>query len=122
MKRAPERIFIRKYCKESVIYTDVKSGRRFNAVMHNCSMDGMYLELGEYIPPGREIEVRVRKQLAGSYRRESYENFRLKVIWCKERKNLGRISYGVGVRRVMPEATHSNMIKPEVRSWHQSLL
>lgn len=122
MKRAPERIFIRKYCNVPVIYSDIKSGRCFNAVMHNCSVDGMYLELEDYLPPGREIEVKVKKQLAGTYRKESYLNYRLKVIWCKEKKNLGRISYGVGIRRVMPETVHTDIIKPEIRSWHQSLL
>ena len=57
MRRVPERIYIRKYCKVPVRYTDFYSGTYNKATMHNCSVDGMYLELDDSILPGTEIEV-----------------------------------------------------------------
>ena len=118
MKRTPERIFIRKYCEVPIIFQDADSGRYFNAVMHNCSVDGMYLESDICLPPGKEISVKLRKQLLGTYRRDNHQNVRMKVIWCKEKKVLGRTSYGFGVQRIMHDLIPEDATKSEIQAWH----
>ncbi len=100
MRRVPERIYIRKYCEVSVKFTDSNTGKYHNATMHNCSVDGMYLELDTSLPPGSEIEVKVKKHLSDAYRAHGYNDYRVKVMWCKEKRMIGKSYYGVGTKRI----------------------
>lgn len=113
MKTVPERVYIRKHLSMPVVCEDAVSGKNFHGVMYNLSVEGMYLELSDYLPPGREIEVRIDRHAAGSFQKVLCQNFRLKVIWCKEKKKSGRIFYGAGVRRITPETVYPDILKAD---------
>ena len=122
MKRVPERIYIRKYCKVPVRYTDFYSGACNMATMHNCSVDGMYLELDDKIQPGTELEVKVKKHLSHAYRLTDCNGYRVKVVWCKKKNVSKKVCFGIGAKRI---ENNSNI--PENRNrtdqdWNMNLL
>ena len=122
MKRVPERIYIRKYCKVPVKYTDFYSGTYNKATIHNCSVDGMYLELDDSILPGTEIGVKVKKRLSHAYKLTDYNDYRVKVIWCQKKNATGKLSFGVGTKRICDNEKSKGNKKSFDKEWNINLL
>lgn len=122
MRRVPERIYIRKYCKVPVQYTDFYSGTLSRATMHNCSVDGMYLELDDSILPGTEIEVKVKKHLSHAYRLTDSNGYRVKVMWCKKKDALNKPCFGIGAKRILNDTQFSGKTTSAETDWNSNLL
>lgn len=122
MSRVPERIYIRKYCKVPVQYTDFYSGALSQATMHNCSVDGMYLELDDSILPGTEIKIKVKKRQSHAYRLQEYKDYKVKVVWCRKKGTSGRPLFGVGTKKVMNDtAMQDNEVFPD-EDWNTNYI
>lgn len=110
MKGVPERVYIRQHIKTPVMCEEMVSGRLFQGVIHDMSMEGMHLEIDVYLHPGREIELKFHLPIPGSPHQTMIQHHRLKVVWCKEQRRPDPFPYKAGVRRILTE--HSQAMIP----------
>lgn len=73
-----------------------ETGRRHRATAYNYSRDGVYIESDFPYEPGMDVTITMGSYMPISTGDDGLDNYKGKVVWCREIPD--STSYGVGVQ------------------------
>ncbi len=92
-----KRGYARNYNGAQIIFANSDTEKYTNAIMYNCSVDGMYFISEKALLPGSLIDIEIMDQpVSCKISGENGRGYCAEVKWCK--KLSGSQHYGVGVR------------------------
>jgi hypothetical protein len=87
-----------RYCYEaSVLYSKDGRSNESEAMMHNYSLDGIYLESEYPASPGSDICIKMVNRSS-----DACDGCRVQVKWCKKIDHPDVSRYGIGVQYSRP--------------------
>lgn len=96
MSHVCKRAFMREEIQLRIRYTEPKKENFTEAMMYNSSEGGLYFETRYALSPGQEILIHLVDRQ--TYAPEKPDQFRARVMWCRQTERDGADAYGVGVR------------------------
>jgi hypothetical protein len=98
MKPKVRRRLLRRYHAIPMHFRSPGSDLRRQAVIRNCSLNGLQFESDCFLTPGTEIVIDANAYLNTLYRECPAEGYCAQVVWCEAVRLEGRKAFATGVR------------------------
>ncbi len=113
----------RQHVQTPVVYTTNKNHEYYYATMYNYSSKGMYFKSTSPLKKGCDIYIKIETNSECNTHKKMSDDYKAKVIWCKEVENSDIMHYAIGIQYYNMDANTNNnfIIEQEGQNYNSQI-